>query len=133
MCRAVDAEIKDSNIASEDFCLLLTDAATYMKSAGIAIKYTYIKLFHVTCVALLMHNCAIRVKGYYDGVDALISSIKHPTLKSKDMQMLFDELGTPCFCHTLDKLVERGNILRLESSQGTGNHDAVELQLSSDY
>ncbi len=60
--------------------MLLTDAATYMTSAGIAVKFTYAKLFHVTCVAHLIHNCANRVKGYYDGVDALISSIKHLTL-----------------------------------------------------
>ncbi len=40
---------------------------------------------------------------------------------------------TIAFCHALDKLVESGNILRYESSQGTENRDAVELQRSSDY
>ncbi len=40
---------------------------------------------------------------------------------------------TSAYCHTLDKLVESGNILRYKSSQGTGNRDAVELQRLSDY
>ncbi len=38
---------------------------------------------------------------------------------------------TSAYCHTLDKLVESGNILRYESSQGTGNRNAVESQRSS--
>ncbi len=40
---------------------------------------------------------------------------------------------TSAYCHTLDKSVESGNILRYKSSQGTGIRDAVELQRSSDY
>ncbi len=94
MCRAVDAAIKDCNVASEDFGVILTDVEAYMKSAEIALKKTYAKLFHITCVVHLMHNCATRVKEYYDGVDALISSIKHLNLKNRDMRMRFDEIGT---------------------------------------
>ncbi len=40
---------------------------------------------------------------------------------------------TSAFRHTLDKLVESGNLLRYESSQGTGNPGAVEMQRSYDY
>ena len=37
--------------------LLLSDAAKYMIAAGITLKSLYPKLFHVTCVAYLLHNC----------------------------------------------------------------------------
>ena len=38
------------------FCLLLSDAAKYMIAAGVTLKSLYPKLFHVTCVAHLLHN-----------------------------------------------------------------------------
>ena len=50
-------------------CLLLSDAAKYMVASGAIIKYPYPKLFHVTCVAYLLHNCVIEVKSHFEDVD----------------------------------------------------------------
>ena len=46
-----------------NFPLFLTDAARYMASAGKTLKELYPSLMHVTCVAHLLHNCAMRVRA----------------------------------------------------------------------
>ena len=48
-------------------------------------------LFHVTCLAHLMHNCAMRIKDHYDLVDQLISRVKAATVKNKRQVAI----GTP--------------------------------------
>ena len=57
------------------FSLLLTDAASYMKTAAEGLKFTYDRFFHVTCIAHLIHNCAMRVRDFYSTVDVVISSL----------------------------------------------------------
>ena len=58
--QAVDDAVRNLGINRSFFCLLLSDAAKYLIAAGITLKSLYPKLFHVTCVAHLLHNCAIK-------------------------------------------------------------------------
>ena len=73
--RAVDTALRECNITPEQFSLLLTDAASYMKTAAEGLKFTYDRFFHVTCIAHLIHNCAMRVRDFYSTVDVVISSL----------------------------------------------------------
>ena len=50
---------------AKNFALLLTDAARYMSLAGKTLKKLYPFLMHVTCVAHLLHNYAMRVRAYF--------------------------------------------------------------------
>ena len=59
--QAVDDAVRNLGINISFFCLLLCDAAKYMIAAGITLKSLYSKLFHVTCVANLLHNCAMKI------------------------------------------------------------------------
>ena len=55
--------LRQIKIKRENFSLCLTDAARYMSSAGKTLKELYPSLMHVTCVAHLLHNCAMRVRA----------------------------------------------------------------------
>lgn len=79
----------------EDLYLLLTDAASYMISAAKTLHILYPNLFHVTCMAHLMHNCAMKVKAHYNNVDLLIANIKAATVKNRTRQTSFDTIGRP--------------------------------------
>lgn len=59
------------------------------------LKILYPNLFHVTCIAHLLHNCALQIKSHYDIVDNLIAKIKSVVVKNKERKSLFDEIGTP--------------------------------------
>ena len=39
-----------------------------MMAAGAILKSLYSKLFRVTCVAHLLHNCAMKVKSHFESV-----------------------------------------------------------------
>ena len=57
IAHAVDDAVRNRGInRSSFFCLLLYDAVKYMIVAGMTLKSLYPKLFHVTCVAHLLHN-----------------------------------------------------------------------------
>ena len=47
-----------------------------MIAVGITLKSLYPKLFHVTCVAHLLHNCAMKIKSYFEDEDQLIAKAK---------------------------------------------------------
>ena len=59
IAQAVDGAIRNLGINKSFFCLLLSDAAKNMIAAGITLKSLYSKLFHVTCVAHLLHNIVL--------------------------------------------------------------------------
>ena len=63
--------------------MLLSDAAKYVIGAGITLKSLYPKLFHVTCVAHLLHNYAMKIKSHFEDVDQLIAKVKTVTIKNK--------------------------------------------------
>lgn len=91
----MDDAIKVLNIQRCNFNLLLSDAARYMTAAGSFLKTLYPKLFHITCMAHLWHNCSMRVKAHYNSVDFLIASVKAATVKNKKRKNMFTRAGIP--------------------------------------
>ena len=66
-----------------------------MIAAGITLKSLYPQLFHVTCVAHLLHNCATKIKSHFEDVDQLIAKIKTLTIKNKTRQAKFYSISYP--------------------------------------
>ena len=87
-------EIFESTEASST-CYLLSDAVKYVIAAGITLKSLYTKLFHVTCVAHLLHNCAMKIKFHFEDVDQLIAKVKAVTITNKTRQTKFSAIGNP--------------------------------------
>ena len=50
---------------------------------------------HVTCVAHLLHNCAMRVRAHFRNIDKIIATIKAATIKNKDRKKDFHDAGLP--------------------------------------
>ena len=67
--QAIDNAVRSLRTHQNSFCLLLSDAARYMMAAGTVLKALYPKLCQVTCVAHLLHNCAIKVRSHFHDVD----------------------------------------------------------------
>ena len=63
--------------------------------AGITLPSLYPKLFHVTCVAHLLHNCAMKIKSPFEDVDQLIGKVKAVTIKNKTRPAKFSAIGYP--------------------------------------
>ena len=74
----VDDILRQLEIKRENFSLFLTDAARYMFSAGKTLKELYPSLMHVTCVAHLLHNCAMRVRAHFKNIDEVIDLFPAP-------------------------------------------------------
>ena len=83
IAQAVDDAVRNFGINRSFFCLLLSDVAKYMIAAGITLKSLCSKLFHVTCVAHLLHNCAMKIKSHFEDVDQLIAKVKAVTIKNE--------------------------------------------------
>ena len=71
-------------------------------SGGATLKQLFPRLFHITCVAHLLHNCAMQIRSFYSEIDTLIACIKASTVWNKERKALFKEIGTSC--DTLGKL-----------------------------
>ena len=69
IAQAVDDAVRNLGINRSFFCLLLSNAAKYMIAADITLKSLYPKLFHVTCVAHLLHDCAMKIRSHFEDVD----------------------------------------------------------------
>ena len=95
IAQAVDDAVRNLGISRNFFCLLLSDAAKYMNAAGITLKYLYPKLFHMACVAHLLHNCASKIKSHFEHVDQLIEKVKAVTIKNKTRQAKLFAIGYP--------------------------------------
>ena len=80
----VDDILRQLEIKRENFSLFLTDADRCMSLAGKTLKELYPSLMHVTCVAHLLHNCAMRVRAHFKNIDQIIATIKAATIKNKD-------------------------------------------------
>ena len=91
----VDDILRQLEIKRENFSLFLTDAARYMSLAGKTLKEFYSSLMHVTCVAHLLHNCAVRVRAHFKNIDKIIATIKAATIKNKDRKKDFHDAGLP--------------------------------------
>ena len=66
-----------------------------MIAAGTTLKSPYPKLFHMTCVAHLLHNCAIKIKSLFEDMDQLIAKVKAVTIKNKAKQAKFSAVRYP--------------------------------------
>ena len=66
-----------------------------MCRAGKVLKEIYSNLLHVTCLAHLMHNCALKVKSFCKEVDDLIAAVKASVVKNKSRAADFDVYGRP--------------------------------------
>ena len=95
IAEAVDDAVKNLGSNKSFFCLLLSDVAKYMIAANITLKYLYPKLFHMTCVAHLSHNCAMKIKFNFEDVDQLIAQVKAITIKNKTRQAKVSTNGYP--------------------------------------
>ena len=75
-----------------------------MSLAGKTLKEFYPSLMHVTCVAHLLHNCAVRVRAHFKNIDEIIATIKAATIKNKDRKKDFHDAGLP---FPLDPVITR--------------------------
>ena len=89
----VDDILRQIEIKRENFSLFLTHAARYM--VGKTLKELYPTLMHVTCVAHLLHNCAMRVRAHFKNIDEIIATIKAAKIKNKDRKKDFHDAGLP--------------------------------------
>ena len=95
IAQLVNGAVRNLGINRTFFCRLLSDTAKYMIAAGKTLKSLYPKLFHVTCVAHLLHNCAMKIKSHFGDVDQLIAKIDAVTIKNKTRQAKFSAIGHP--------------------------------------
>ena len=95
IAQAVNDAVRNLGINRSFFCLLLSDAVKYMMAAGITPKSLYPKLFYLTCVAHLLHNCAIKIKSYFEDVDQPIAKVKAVTFKNETRQAKFSAIRYP--------------------------------------
>ena len=91
----VDDILRQLETKRENLSLFLTDAARYMSLAGNTLKELYPSLMHVTCVAHLLHNCAMHVRAHFKNIDEIIATIKTATIKNKDSKKDFHDAGLP--------------------------------------
>ena len=91
----VDDILRQLEIKREIFSLFLTDAARYMSSAGKTLKQLYPSWMHVTCVAQILHNCAMCVRAHFKNTDEVIATIKAATIKNKDRKKDFHDARLP--------------------------------------
>ena len=66
-----------------------------MIAVGIIQKCLYSKLFHVTCIAHLLHNCAMKIKSHFEDVNQLIAKVKAVTIKNKTSRTKFSAISYP--------------------------------------
>ena len=100
----VDDILRQLEIKRENFSLFLTDAVRYMSLAGKTLKELYPSLMHVTFVAHLLHNCAMRVRAHLKNIDEIIATINAATIKNKDRKKNFHDAG---LASPLDPVITR--------------------------
>jgi len=59
--RQVDDCLQNLEIKRDNFLLMLSDAASYMKKAGEVLEALYPNFVHVTCFSHMLHNSAMQV------------------------------------------------------------------------
>ena len=91
----VDDILPQLEIKRQNFSLFLTDAARYVSLAGKILKELYPSLMHVNCVALLLHNCAMRVRAHFKNIGEVKAPIKAATIKNKGPKNDLYDAGLP--------------------------------------
>ena len=87
----IDQVTRDLSLKREQFNLFITDAAPYIVKAGQFLSKLFPDMFHTTCVAHLLHNCANKVQAHYNNVNNLIASVKLATVKNDSRRPLFQQ------------------------------------------
>ena len=95
ICMKIDDILHKLDIARENFLLLLSDAASYVTACTATLKVLYLRLFHVTCLAHMLHNCAEKVCGAFADVNNLVAHVKAATIKNKSRQAQFKHIDSP--------------------------------------
>lgn len=95
VCSMIKETLEKYNIELKNVDLVISDAARYMVKAITELKLENNTLLHIQCLAHLIHNCAMKIRGYYKNVDTLIAAIKGITHKNKTNSALFENLGLP--------------------------------------
>lgn len=83
------------NLDFSNVMLLMSDAASYNIKAVKEIKREHPSIFHCTCLAHLVHNCAMKIKAFFANVDTCIGAIQMITTKNKTNKLLFASIGQP--------------------------------------
>ena len=91
--REIDNAVYFLGVVRKNVCLLLTDTARYMTTAGVLSKKLYFRLFQVTCMAHLLHNCAMKVRAHHPAVDELVAMVKAVTNKNRSRRVCFTSIG----------------------------------------
>ena len=95
IAQAVDDAVRSLEIKRNSIWILLSDASKCMAAADAILKTLHPKLFHVACVAYLLHNCAIKVKSHIKDVDQLIVKVNLAIVTNKIRQAKFATIGWP--------------------------------------
>ena len=82
ICMKIDDFLHKLGIARGNFLRLFSDAVSYPR------------LFHVTCLAHMLHNRAEKVRGAFTDVDNLVARVKATTIKNKSRQAKFRHIGS---------------------------------------
>jgi hypothetical protein len=77
------------HISFANIAMIISDAASYMIKAGKELKEYKSDMIHVTCLAHLIHNCAMNIRMHYQNIDILIARVRSLTYKNKSHQALF--------------------------------------------
>ena len=95
ICTKINDILHKLDIERENFLLLLSDTASYMTACTATLKVLYSCLFHITCLAHMLHNCAEKVRSAFADVDNLVVHVKAATIKNKSRQAQFKYIGSP--------------------------------------
>ena len=95
ICMKINDILRKLDIARENFLLLLSDAASYMTACTATLKVLYPRLFHITGLAHMLHNCAEKVRGAFADVGNLVVHVKAATIKNKSRQAQFKHIDSP--------------------------------------
>lgn len=95
VCQNIDDCVRFLSLPRQNFVLFVSDAARYMCLAASFLKNMYPSMLHVTCLAHLLHNCAMSIRTKFTAVDELIAHIKAATVKCGDRRLLFSAIGQP--------------------------------------
>ena len=91
VCQTIDNVRKSLKVERSNLCLLLIDAVKCMQLVGRTLKALYSRLFHVTCAAHLLYDCAMKVQASFRDVNALISNVKAATVKNQTRMAMFQD------------------------------------------
>lgn len=95
ICNLVNSCLLKMEIELFHFYLLISDAARYMTSAGKMLKSIYNNLFHITCVAHLYHNAAMKIMSNFIELNDFISGMQTVLCKNLTRQQLFIDIKLP--------------------------------------